>query len=135
MFAIFAAILAAYPVVIKNMSIAEAKEQGAMALFGEKYGDVVRVVKAGDFSTELCGGTHVDNTGKIGLFKIVNESSVAAGVRRIQAVTGKNVLGYIEEKNNLLFATADAFKVGNVSALPQKAVDDSKGNVVQNSGY
>ncbi|MBR5201790.1 MAG: alanine--tRNA ligase, partial [Clostridia bacterium] len=115
-------ILNATQMLIKEMPIDEAKAMGAMALFGEKYGDVVRVVKAGDFSTELCGGTHVDNTGKIGLFKIVNESSVAAGVRRIQAVTGKNVLKYIEEKNNLLYATAENFKVGNVSALPQKAV-------------
>ena len=115
-------ILNATEMLIKEMPIDEAKAMGAMALFGEKYGDVVRVVKAGDFSTELCGGTHVDNTGKIGLFKIVNESSVAAGVRRIQAVTGKNVLGYIDEKNNLLYATAECFKVGNVSALPQKAV-------------
>ena len=115
-------ILNATEMLVKEMPIDEAKAMGAMALFGEKYGDVVRVVKAGDFSTELCGGTHVDNTGKIGLFKIVNESSVAAGVRRIQAVTGKNVLKYIEEKNNLLYATAECFKVGNVSALPQKAV-------------
>jgi len=115
-------ILNATQMLIKEMPIDEAKAMGAMALFGEKYGDVVRVVKAGDFSTELCGGTHVDNTGKIGLFKIVSESSVAAGVRRIQAVTGKNVLKCIEEKNELLYTTADAFKVGNVSALPQKAV-------------
>ena len=115
-------ILNATEMLIKEMPIDEAKAMGAMALFGEKYGDVVRVVKAGDFSTELCGGTHVDNTGKIGLFKIVSESSVAAGVRRIQAVTGKNVLKYIDEKNELLFATAESFKVGNVSALPQKAV-------------
>lgn len=115
-------ILNATEMLIKEMPIDEAKAMGAMALFGEKYGDVVRVVKAGDFSTELCGGTHVDNTGKIGLFKIVSESSVAAGVRRIQAVTGKNVLKYIEEKNELLYTTAEAFKVGNVSALPQKAV-------------
>ena len=115
-------ILNATEMLIKEMPIDEAKAMGAMALFGEKYGDVVRVVKAGDFSTELCGGTHVDNTGKIGLFKIVSESSVAAGVRRIQAVTGKNVLKYIDEKNELLYTTAEAFKVGNVSALPQKAV-------------
>ena len=115
-------ILNATEMLIKEMPIDEAKAMGAMALFGEKYGDVVRVVKAGDFSTELCGGTHVDNAGKIGLFKIVSESSVAAGVRRIQAVTGKNVLKYIDEKNELLYTTAEAFKVGNVSALPQKAV-------------
>ncbi len=115
-------ILNATEMLIKEMPIDEAKAMGAMALFGEKYGDVVRVVKAGDFSTELCGGTHVDNTGKIGLFKIVSESSVAAGVRRIQAVTGKNVLKYIDEKNELLYTTAESFKVGNVSALPQKAI-------------
>lgn len=115
-------ILNATEMLIREMPIDEAKAMGAMALFGEKYGDVVRVVKAGDFSTELCGGTHVDNTGKIGLFKIVSESSVAAGVRRIQAVTGKNVLKYIDEKNELLYTTAESFKVGNVSALPQKAV-------------
>ncbi len=115
-------ILNATEMLIKEMPIDEAKAMGAMALFGEKYGDVVRVVKAGNFSTELCGGTHVDNTGKIGLFKIVSESSVAAGVRRIQAVTGKNVLKYIEEKNELLYTTAEALKVGNVSALSSKAV-------------
>lgn len=115
-------ILDAVQMLIKEMPIDEAKAMGAMALFGEKYGDVVRVVKAGDFSTELCGGTHVDNTGKIGLFKIVSESSVAAGVRRIQAVTGKNVLKYIDNKNEMLCAAAEALKVGNVSALPQKAV-------------
>ncbi len=115
-------ILNATEMLIKEMPIDEAKAMGAMALFGEKYGDVVRVVKVADFSTELCGGTHIDNTGKIGLFKIVSESSVAAGVRRIQAVTGKNVLKYIDDKNELLFKAADALKVGNVSALPTKVV-------------
>ena len=113
-------ILTAEEVMTKEMPIEEAKAMGAMALFGEKYGDVVRVVKAGDFSTELCGGTHADNTGKIGLFKIVSESSVAAGVRRIQAVTGKNVLKYIDDKNELIYGAASALKLGNVNELANK---------------
>ena len=113
-------ILEANEVMNREMPIDEAKAMGAMALFGEKYGDVVRVVKAGNFSTELCGGTHADNTGKLGLFKIVSESSVAAGVRRIQAVTGKNVLKYIDEKNELIYSAADALKLGNASQLASK---------------
>ncbi len=114
-------ILRATEMLVKEMPIDEAKAMGAMALFGEKYGDVVRVVKAGDFSTELCGGTHVDNTGKIGLFKIVSESSVAAGVRRIQAVTGKNVLKYIDKNNALICDAAAALKVANPQDLVRRA--------------
>lgn len=114
-------ILRATEMLVKEMPIDEAKAMGAMALFGEKYGDVVRVVKAGDFSTELCGGTHVDNTGKIGLFKIVSESSVAAGVRRIQAVTGKNVLKYVEKTNALISDAAAALKVANPQDLVRRA--------------
>ena len=114
-------ILRATEMLVKEMPIDEAKAMGAMALFGEKYGDVVRIVKAGDFSTELCGGTHVDNTGKIGLFKIVSESSVAAGVRRIQAVTGKNVLKYIDKNNALICDAAAALKVANPQDLVRRA--------------
>lgn len=116
-----AVILSAMPVETREMPIAEAKAMGAMALFGEKYGDVVRVVKAGDFSIELCGGTHVDNTAKLGLFKILSEASVASGVRRIEAVTGTGVLTYMNHLNSLLSHTASALKVPNVEDLPQKA--------------
>ena len=114
-------ILAASPVETREMPIAEAKKLGAMALFGEKYGDIVRVVKAGEFSTELCGGTHVSNTGNIGLFKIVSETSVASGVRRIEAVTGFNVMGYIQKNLETIYDTAAALKVNNPAELVSKA--------------
>ena len=112
------AILAGSPVITEEMSIDEAKKKGAMALFGEKYGAVVRVVQAGD-SVELCGGTHLDNTAKAGSFKIIGEASVAAGVRRIEAVTGKAVLAYLNERQKLLSDASAALKT-SPNELPAK---------------
>jgi len=114
-------ILSAAVVSMTEMPIEEAKKIGAMALFGEKYGDVVRVVRAGEYSTELCGGTHVSSTGNLGLFKIVSESSVAAGVRRIEAVTGNGVLEFITKKLSLIANTAETLKLANVNDLDKRA--------------
>ena len=101
--------------------IASARAMGAMALFGEKYGDVVRVVKIGHSSTELCGGTHVSSTGEIGLFKIISETSVAAGVRRIEGTTGLGVLALLEEKQEIINETAGVLKVPNPNTIAKKA--------------
>ncbi len=97
----------------REMPIDEAKKLGAMALFGEKYGDVVRVVRAGDFSLEFCGGTHVDNTAQIGLFKIMYEGSVASGVRRIEAITGRNFVNGFNTCIATVAQAADVLKINN----------------------
>ena len=101
--------------------IDSAKKMGAMALFGEKYGKIVRVVKMGDCSTEFCGGTHVDNTAKVGLFKIVSESSVAAGVRRIESKTGLGVLNIIADQQKLIGDTAAVLKAQNPLDIARRA--------------
>ena len=105
------------PVETKVMSLEEAKKTGAMALFGEKYGDTVRVVMIGDFSRELCGGTHVGHTGDIASFKILSESGVAAGIRRIEALTGRNVTAYYQEMEEKLAETARILKTTPVSLI------------------
>jgi alanyl-tRNA synthetase len=110
----------AEPVGWKNLPIAEARKTGAMMLFGEKYPDIVRMVSMGGFSKELCGGTHVENTGQIGLFHIVGEESVSAGTRRITAVTGQGALERLRKAEEALAETAAALRVP-VSEVPAKA--------------
>ena len=114
------AIFEAITVENKEMPIDEAKALGAMALFGEKYGDVVRVVNVPGFSVELCGGTHISNTAKLGLFKIVSESSVASGVRRIEGVTGRGVYELLGKLNSDINAAAAALKLNNPNELAAK---------------
>ena len=108
-------------VTVREMPIEEAKKLGAMALFGEKYGKIVRVVDIEGWSTEFCGGTHVKNTAQIGGFKIVSEASVAAGIRRIEAVTGRNLLIRANLQEAMLHTVANTLKANNVTALPVRA--------------
>jgi alanyl-tRNA synthetase len=110
-------ILQAIPVDLQEMSIEDAQKIGAMALFSEKYGDVVRVCKVADYSIELCGGTHIDNTSKIGLFKIISESSVASGVRRIEATTSIGVLDLLTQNESLLKLSAESLKIADQNEI------------------
>ncbi len=122
------AILEAMPINVQELNIEEAKKLGATAQFGEKYGDVVRVVSMGDYSVEFCGGTHLTNTAQAGLFKIVSESGVAAGVRRIEAVTGKGVLELLNNAQATVNNIADTIKssVHEVETKAQSLVDENK---------
>ncbi len=112
----------------KVMPIEEANKLGAMSLFGEKYGSEVRVVKMGDFSLEFCGGTHVKNTASIGLFKILSETSAAAGIRRIEAITGEGILKYLEEKENLILKIASSLKCAPMETVSkiESVLSDNK---------
>lgn len=121
-------IMGANNVVTDVMTIEQAKESGAIALFDDKYTDEVRVVSVGEFSRELCGGTHVNNVGELGGFKIVSESGVAAGVRRIEAITGKSVIEYMEEKENILKEVCNLMKCSEKDLLNkiQNQIDEMK---------
>ncbi|MCR4718630.1 MAG: alanine--tRNA ligase [Firmicutes bacterium] len=115
------AVLSALPITVRELPIDEAKKLGAEAQFGEKYGAVVRVVSMGDYSVEFCGGTHLKNTANVGLFKLISESGVAAGTRRIEAVTGEGVMEYIKNKDSLIERTALALKANNPLEIDKKA--------------
>ena len=120
------AILNGYPVITEELPIEEAKQKGAVAMFGEKYGDVVRVVEMGDFSMEFCGGTHLDNTAKVGTFRIKSEGSVASGVRRIEATVGKLTLETMNHNQQLIFQAAQILKTNPadlVAKLEQQVAD------------
>ena len=120
------AILNGYPVITEVLPMEEAKQKGAVAMFGEKYGDVVRVVEMGDFSMEFCGGTHLDNTAKVGTFRIKSEGSVASGVRRIEATVGKLTLETMNHNQQLIFQAAQILKTNPadlVAKLEQQVAD------------
>ncbi|AOM82503.1 alanine--tRNA ligase [Salisediminibacterium beveridgei] len=116
---------ASIPVETMNTSIDRAKEMGAMALFGEKYGKEVRVVQVGDYSLELCGGCHVDNTAEIGLFKLVSEAGIGAGIRRVEAVTGKGAYEYMNSQLEILKKTASSLK-SNIAEVPNRVTQLQK---------
>ena len=122
------AILASLDINCENMGINEAKEKGAMALFGEKYGNEVRVVTMGDFSIELCGGTHLNNTSQVGMFKILSEGGVAAGVRRIEAITGKAVYEYLKERDAVINDVCVSLKAkeDNLTQRASQVVEENK---------
>lgn len=126
------AILADYMVNTDVLNIEEAKKSGAMALFDEKYDEDVRVVSVGDFSKELCGGTHIDETAKIGMFKIISESSIASGVRRIEAITGRAAINYLDELDNITEELSSVMKsskeelLGKVNNLKKEVKDKEK---------
>jgi alanyl-tRNA synthetase len=134
------------PVSAQIMAKDEAVKAGAMALFGEKYGDEVRVLKIGEFSTELCGGTHVERAGDIGLFKIISETGVASGVRRLEAVTGQGALDWMTERDKVLSSVAGLLKTSPESAADkvqqlldknrslEKELEKLKGKLASNAG-
>ena len=121
-------VLESMPITAEVMNINAAKEMGATALFGEKYGENVRVVTMGDCSIELCGGTHLDNTAQVGLFKIVSESGVAAGVRRIEAITGRSVYQSIKDTDRLVASVVDVLKTreDNLFERAKTIVEENK---------
>ena len=121
-------VLEAAPVSWSHMPIDQARSNGAMALFGEKYPDIVRVVEMGDYSRELCGGTHLDSVGQVGLFKIVGEESVAAGTRRIMALVGKAALEFVRQEEEILADLAGVLRVpsGQVSERVNALLDEVK---------
>ena len=122
------AILSSMPIVVRELPIEEAKQLGATAQFGEKYGDVVRVVTMGDYSLEFCGGTHLENTAQAGLFKILSEAGVAAGTRRIEAITGASVMEYLNSREALIAKTADIIKskVNEIDIRAEKLMAELK---------